>query len=143
MPDVAPTNTTSVALDTNSSEVSSAQTSLPVEVSPAVLADTLSSMGTYLSVQFRAGITEESLGADNYKKAVFLFTKFDACYTDKSTALLARKKSILFSELTPMGYIETVLRDCYFDSCVDAYGRKAKGQCKDLARSTDSKDGSE
>lgn len=53
----------------------------PKTVSSAVLADSISSTGVYMSNQFRAGITEERLGAESYRQMVIFYTRFEACYT--------------------------------------------------------------
>lgn len=115
------------------SEPSSPPPSPPEEtLSSAMLADAISSLGVYMSHQLRAGITEESLGADQYRKMVSFYTRFDACYTQEASKVLTRKKSVFLAEEASV-YMEEILRGCYRDACVDTFGRAAKAECEAAA----------
>lgn len=89
-------------------------------------------MGVYMSNQFRAGITEESLGAEPYRQMVIFYTRFEACYTREAEKVLMRKKAVFLADEAST-YRTKTLRDCYRDSCVDTYGRARKLECEAVA----------
>jgi hypothetical protein len=102
------------------------------KVSSAKLADAISSLGVTMSLQFRAGITEDSLGAEPYRQMVSFYTRFEACYTQEAAKILLRKKAVFFADEATR-YIDETLRSCYRDACVDTYGRARKAECKAVA----------
>lgn len=101
-------------------------------VSSAVLADSISSMGVYLSLQYRAAITEESLGAEPYRQLVIFYTRFEACYTQEASKVLLRKKAVFLAD-DASKYAEESIRSCYHDACVDTYGKTKKLECEAAA----------
>lgn len=108
----------------------------PETVSSAKLADAISSRGVTMSLQFRAVITEEALGAELYRQMVSFYTRFEGCYTQEASKVLMRKKAIFLMD-TASAYMEKVLRDCYHSSCIDTYGKAKKSECEAVAYSRD------